>query len=485
MSIESFDEQILEYKKGDHSEFRRIKLIYSFQDLVHTLSSYEDISPLIIESIESLTQLHLIDPSLFPEISSDLLEPTIRLQILSAPKFPKALTQLSITLATYSKAIEFQKELSNIMKLLSSNESFHPFEVFRDAQGPYSKDIFKTVITFYIPIILRMLEDSEIREGIAKMMDFVEFIKIDIQDFHVSLGSELIPEIFQVIYERKAVLIKSAYKETLVFLLELLSVYGELKIFGANKKELIITISKIFGDFSRIREKFVEFKLNLYFPLCILSIKSAKGKIEELALPYFFSGKLRLLNFAPAGVFCNNGNFRNKILSLATFYCDCEIKLLNFNFCYKNCGNNEIFSVLLKNIFKYPGSSLKESKSLAEKLFFKVFTNDRIKIVKFLVDKNDTKRKLNFLIGLLPVTEEIEHNFISIVDKLLSLRPVISYLALFHSLSRFLLKINVKTSVSGLSFFDKIKDLYNEILCNLDPDIPKVSLILENLRFII
>ena len=291
MSIELFKEQISLYKSGDYSDFRRIKLAYAFQDLVNTLESSDDISPVLIQCIESLLQLHTIDPSLFSEISPDLLESTIRLQILLAPNFPKALTQLSISLATYSKAIDFQNELSNIMNLLSSNESFHPFEQFRNSQGPGSKDIFKTVITFYIPILLRMFEDSEVQNGIKKLKDFIDFIKLDLHEYHAALGSELMPEIFQVFCERKVILLKNASQEMLRFLLELLEIYESVGVFSAHEDELIETICEIFGDFLHILQVFVKSETRMYNPLAILAVEVIKGNHEKISLPLVISGK--------------------------------------------------------------------------------------------------------------------------------------------------------------------------------------------------
>lgn len=398
MSIELFEEQLQLYKNGDHSEFRRISLVYSFQDLVNTLEKPEDITADIINSIESLIFLHSIDSNLFREISPDLLEPTIRLQILSAPKFPKALSQLSITLATYSKATDFQKELSMIMKLLSSSETSHPFEKFRESQGLDSKDIFKTVITFYVPIILRMLDDNEIKQGIHKLMDFVEFIRLELHQFHASLGSELMPEIFQVFFERKHVFLQFGCKEVLVFMLELLEIYETIRLFNGNKIELINTISDIFGDFSQILKLFSGFELTLYNPLTVLAGKAIKGNIKYLTLPLVLSGRWRLQNFAPAAALCSYPELRNKILSFCLFYCDTELTIRQFNYCYSNIPSIKLFRTIINNVYEYPGPSINQTKQIIKKLILKITDSDRIKVLEELAGTETSEEKLQFLL---------------------------------------------------------------------------------------
>ena len=485
MSLDIFKEQISLYKSGDHSDFRRINLVYSFQDLVNTLASSEDITSSIVSSIESLTQLHIIDPKLFSEISPDLLEPTIRLQILMAPKFPKALTQLSISLATYSRASEFQKELSTIMTLLNSNESSHPFEQFRNAQGPGNKDIFKTVITFYIPIILRMLEDSEIREGIEKLMDFVEFIKSELQEYHASLGSELMPEIFQVLCERKACLKKNAGKETMVFLLEILNIYESIRIFDAQKRELIEAICEIFGDFSQVLKEFGEWKLDMYNPLAILAGKVIKGKHEKLALPLVFSGMWRLKVLIPAAVMCSYADTRNKLISYSLYYSDGSIDLRSITCCYPTLTPIILAENSLNNIYMHPGSSLKQGKVFIRNFFMRFSINDRAKLIESLIFKSKNEETMRFFVSIMASSNENGKYFMKIIKGLLELRPVIEYTMLFYSLSKYLGRINKLNSIKSLEIYEAVKELYSEIAGNLNTSYSKINQILAELRKII
>lgn len=485
MALENFQEQISMYRAGDHSEFRRISLVYSFQDLVNTLNNSEDISNSVVASIESLTQLHLIDSALFTEISPDLLEPTIRLQILMAPKFPKALTQLSISLATYSRATDFQKELSNIMTLLNSEESIHPFEQFRNAQGPGSKDIFKTVVTFYIPIILRMLEDSEIFSGIENLMDFVEFMKSELDEYHAALGSELMPEIFQVLCERKAGLLKYAKGKTLVFMLELLRIYEKIKIFAAQKYELIEAIGEIFGDFSVILKVFNTVNGDFFDPLAVLAKKVIKGKHEKLALPYVFSGIWRLRLLIPTGIMCKYAKTRNKLISYCLFYCECDINPWTLTCCYQGLSAMRLFENLLKNIYTCPKNSLKQGKSFVRKLLMKLILRNRIQMIEKLIFKEKSEEQISFLVSILANTDEKIMYSSRIIEGLLALRPVADYVIVFSGLSKYLSKVNNKNPIKQFRFFQGVKELYCEIMGNLDTSQMKIGQILLELRQIL
>ena len=487
MLISNFKEEILKYRTGDHSEFRRINLVYAFQDIVNNLHTKDDISPEILQTMDLLVQLHTVDPQLFSNISSDLLEPTIRLQILLAPKLAKALTQLSITIATHSKALEFQNELGNIIKLLKSPENLHPFEQFKHKQGEESKDSFKTVITFYVPIILRMVEDCEVQFSMGKMMEVVEFIRSEVREYNAVLGTDIIHEICSVLIEKKGVIIQYAQKETLRFLVEMLDVYLLIGIFKQYRKEIVSTISEIFGDFWKIAlrvNKNKEVDVNKSFgALSALAVKSIKGRDLKLSLPTPLSQRSRCLIFIPTGLMTENPVHQKRILQFCNFYCDSEIDPYKLTSYYPQLSPNQVVIYALEHM-NYTETDRKRVKAMHRNVFHKFSIPQRFRFIPNIISKLSNEVIINFLLRIL-VNSDTSGFYMSKMLKIsVLLKPVIEYVICFDTLSKYLSSFQ-SVQVSDSVLISELKELYEELVNKLNIEDDKRKSIIEQFKRLI
>lgn len=487
MLISAFKDEILKYKAGDHSEFRRINLVYAFQDIVNSLNSKEDITPEIMQAMDLLVHLHTVDPHLFSGISSDLLEPTIRLQILLAPKLAKALTQLSITIATHSKALDFQNELENIIKLLKSNENNHPFEKFKNQQGEESKDSFKTVVTFYVPIILRMVEDCEVQFSMGKMMEVAEFIRYEVREYNAVLGTDIIHEICAALIEKKTVIAQYAQQETLAFLLELLDIYLLIGIFKQYRKEILSTISELFGNFHQIALK-VSKSPKFQIPkslntLSLLAIKSIKGKNPLLSLPSPYSNKSRYLIFLPTGLMCENPFYQKRILQFCNYYCDSEIDPYKLTSFYPQVSPSQAIIYALEHM-NYTETDRKKVKAMHKNIFLKFSVTHRFQFIPNIILKFSNEVLINFLLRILADSDTSGKYLIKMLKISILLKPVIEYALCFNTLSKYLSKVQ-GVIVSDPALLIKLKEVYEELVNKLNIEEDKRKSIIEQFKKII
>lgn len=481
MSLEAFKEEISKYRAGDHSEFRRINLVYAFQDVVNTLHCKEDISHEILATMDQIVQLQTIDPSLFAEICSDLLEPTIRLQILLAPKLTKSLTQLSIAIAEHSKALDFQHELGNIIRMLKSSENSHPFEVFKNAQGKDSKDNFKTVIAFYVPIILRNVEDHEVRVSMEKMMEVIDLIRFEINSHHTVLGTDIINEICAALLEKRSLFRTLAQKETLKFLFELLDLYMSFNSYKQCRKEVMNTISNLFGDFSLILKAFNASSLSLYNPLSQIAVKSIKGQNFPLSLPSPLSGKSRLLLLFPVGIMSENRVFQKKLLNYSNFYCEQELDPYKLTSNYPQFSPSFIVNQGLESIILCE-NEVKRGKILFKNLFFKFSEIQRFRFLGHLACKSRNEIISNFLIRVLAQSDPAGTYLKPIMKIALNFYPVIEYILCFSTLSKYLEKLPLKLSAKELGMEKELRQLYEEIDNKMNIEEEKRIRIIEQFR---
>jgi hypothetical protein len=431
--------------------------------------------------MDQIVQLHSVDPSLFSEISSDLLEPTIRLQILLAPKLAKSLTQLSIHIATHSRALDFQRELGNIIALLKSSENSHPFEIFKNSQGKESKDSFKTVVTFYVPIILRMVEDEEVLSSMEKMMEVVDFIRFEINEYHAVLGTDIVHEICAVLVEKKNVLKALAKKETLRFLMELLDVYIGIGIFKQYRKEVVNTVVEIFGDFSLILKVFNSSGFGLYQALTVLAIKTVKAANFHLSLPSPLSGKSRFLILAPAGLISENLMVQKRILNHCNFYCEQEVDPYKITTFYPQFTPS---SVILKGLESMTSADheVKRLKLAFKNLFFKFSQKERFRFLPHLVLKSKNEVVCSFLIRVMAQSDN-DGKFLRVMMKVaVGFTPVIDYFMCFAGISKYLEGIKGNISAKEIGFELELRDVYDELVGKLNVDEEKRKRIIQQFQ---
>ena len=483
MSLEALKEEIFKYQGGDNSEFRRISLVYAFQDVVNSLYTIEDINHDILTIMDQIVKLQTIDPLLFQENSSDLLEPIIRLQILMVPNFAKPLRQLCITIALHSKALDFQNELGNIIKILKSNEGSHPIEDFKNTQGKDSNDSFKIVIGFYVPVILKMLEDHEVRFSMEKMIEVIDFFRYKINEHHSVLGSDIIHEICAALLEKRSLIRASAQKETLRFLFELLETYINIGIFKQNRKEVINTISDLFGDFSLILKLFNSSKLSLYNCLSLIAIKSIKGQNISLSLPSPLSGKSRLFLILPLGIITENLEFKEKLLNYSNFYCEQELDPYKLTSHYPQFSPSFIINQGLESIL-LDENEVKKGKILFEKLFLKFSEIQRFKFLGRLAIKSKNEFISNFLIRVLAQSDTKCRYLKEIMEIAVRFHPVINYVLCFSTLSKYLKKIKTKFSAREMGMEKEIRGVYEELANKMNIEDDKRKRIIEQfMRF--
>ena len=295
MAFYAFKEQIQKLQSEGSTEFRRMNLVYAFQDLVNPLKSSDIIPEEIITAVGELLRINSSDLNLMNEIGFDLIETAIKLQILSGTNPHKTIKDLAISIAFQSSPKELLIELNALMTYMKIEGEEQTLDMFKNITTA-QKDIFKTIITFYLSIVIKRIEEKHLKIAMQELYIFNELLEYQIENAHTVLGSDLILELFQIISQRSLLIKINALPETMKFLLKLIVLYQQLNKFEEHLKEAVKIICQLTGDFSQFLKAckdIIDFN-SISDSILILAYMSCKGIVEEITLPYNLSGIRRL-----------------------------------------------------------------------------------------------------------------------------------------------------------------------------------------------
>ena len=254
--MEAFQEQVEKYKNEEKSDFRRMNLAYSFQDLVASID--KTCTKEAIESIKCILQLQDEDKELIKTIGYDLLETSVKLHILFGTSPDKILFEFSKLIAFESSPKELLIQINTLMVMMKENPEESGFDMFKNI-GNEGKNVFKTVSAFYLSIILRRIEDKFLKTAFQELYLFVDLIKEDIETSQV-LGLGIFIDLLEGIRERSFMIKVNASKEVLKFLFDLVIVFESFEKYEHNYEKTVKLLYEMYGDLDHITETY--WKLN-------------------------------------------------------------------------------------------------------------------------------------------------------------------------------------------------------------------------------
>lgn len=343
-SFVAFQEQLnlyLQEFSSTNLDFRRMSLVYAFQDYSNSISTSLDIDDHHLAALKTFLALDTSDPVLFSECGLDFLESIIRLQIITSPTVIDTIQEIALKIATNSNAKDLQNELNIVMSYLTSDEDSHPLEILRSEKikkGEEMHDICKTVITFYIPHLIKRFEPKDLSLCFKNFSTYLSLLESDIANYNAVLGSELMDGIIYEISCRKVQLKRRAFHQTLGFILGLISIYEKSKVFPTHKEMLIDLIQEIYIHFMAVFDHFVRIKPETKnFAEGLAIIAEAASTSRGLKFPLVFSTLRRLQIFVPIAclsastlpnVFFNLMNHSVKFYTQKFTNSDCIVKLM-------------------------------------------------------------------------------------------------------------------------------------------------------------
>ncbi|CAG9323094.1 unnamed protein product [Blepharisma stoltei] len=331
--FEVFQDQLLQFSKQTNQneiDFRRTSLIYSFQDFANSVNKISELRPRHVQALATFVGFNSIDPTLFSYYGLDFFDSIIRLQIITSPRIINPLQDIAWTIANHTIAKDLQNELNNAIGYLQSKDDSHPLAILRAQnikKGKNSLDIYKSVISFYIPYLIHNFHENDLAECFQNFDIYINFLETEIEKYHAVLGSATMDSIFEQIMFKKVQLKRNAFHQTLWFLLSLLTLYERAKRFNTHTMILIDMIERIFGDFMTIFDHFIRIKpKSKYFAEGMAIIGEAACMKGLLKFPLVYSPYRRMQIFLPlatisAMTFPNT--FYNVFVHSVT-YCDNE-----------------------------------------------------------------------------------------------------------------------------------------------------------------
>lgn len=300
MALVAFRDQVEKYSAEGKTDFRRVNLVYAFQDLVASLKNSSDITEEVISEIESLMKIHQTDSNFMKGIGFDIIEASIKLQLLvGLTSFP-VLKNLAVAIAFSSNPKELLIELNALMTYVKLENEKMPIEMFKDLTLE-QMDIFKTIATFYLTTIVQRIEEKNLKITMQELYIYAELLEHDMENSNSVLGSNLITEFFQAISTRVLQIKINALEAAVKFLMRMIVIYEKIGKFKEFQQDAIKVLCRLTGDISQIIQS-CKGQTDYSDPILILSNLAYKGTIPELDLPYVLSGNKRFQILLPNSI---------------------------------------------------------------------------------------------------------------------------------------------------------------------------------------
>lgn len=491
---------VLSYCIDDNQS--RETLINSYTDLAKLLNVSEDATETLNQIFGSFADLDAKWPELFTFCGFDILESTIKLQILFYEQNLTGLLNLSSLIAHKSRPKEIQIQLNAVISFLSSQDESNDIEKLRakyQAEKEDAYDIFKTILIPYVPSIFQKFATKDLSTGIHEFRYLLKFLDHDISRSHTFLGSNDVFRLFEILRVRKWELKQNAINQIMEFLLSFLSLYEKSAMHSDFKETLFDLIEDVCGNYLNFFGYWASQKSSSTLFSEGLSVLTDHICFKGgLMFPMIFSPLRRLQIFLPIvlqtakslpNTFLNVGNhclnyFTDKFpkIDSPSVLVTRKMHSKDICVCFLDVSGGIFNAKIRSDTLKLFG------------LFMQKFNkHDYVILLKNVINIYPWDNAKGYLIDL--VTKQLLEGFkvnhdlyIEILQEILSLRPLLDYLDSYLAAINLYRTIIAKCSSSGMNEELGLKrllgDFYKElsILFDLDRTQNKVDLIIWNLQ---
>ena len=219
--------------------------------------------------------------------------------------------------------------------------------------------------------------------------------------------------------------------------------------------------------------------------LACLAVESVSGEIIKLSLNSPVSLRYRVQMFAPIALQCENTNFRNYILSFLVEYCQIVIDPSHLSVYYQGFSPVNLISTAISYIFLEPKTIKKESNKIFTEFCKMLITSELYKLLGRLISPSENEEKMSVLLRFM-VRFDIRGSLANyILIPVLKLRPAETFVRCFRILCRYLKKIEFKWGGNNKWLQKNLREVYNEIVANLDTENDAIKEILVEFRKLI
>ena len=295
MSSESFRSQLQKYRSGGFTEMGRSLLVDSFQDLISSLKSSEDLTAELTSDIEELLKIQESNPSFLQSSGFDLMEPSVNLYLIAGKQIPQIVKDFAAAIAFNSSPKEILIELNALMTYIKLEHEEQPLEMLKNI-GEEQKDAFKIVITYYLSVIIQRIAEKDLKITMQELYIYIELLNFEPENTSSVLESDVMSSLFQSIASRSEQIKTNALPEAIKFLMKLIVVYENSNRLLEVKIKVVELLCGLAGNMSGILQcckGTIDFT-EISDALLILSCMSYKGSVECLQLPFVLSGSSRL-----------------------------------------------------------------------------------------------------------------------------------------------------------------------------------------------
>lgn len=263
-------------------------VVYCLEELVAGVPSSRCLTAKHLDVLELLCGA---ERTLFHEEGIYMLDSVVRLQIVCGGEFFPQVARLANTLASQSRPLELIEQLCEVIGYLLRSQTGHPLEQLAsgliETDSGYL-DVFKSVVSMYVPHILRNLSPEELDAGLSGLSEYFDYIEKDIESNFACLGSPAYMEIVEIMREQER-------EDMLLIFLELYEKSGAF-----TEKKLQIAQSIVRGDFLLLFHQWNLGKITAD-GIGILATLTISGDIP--GLPYVLSGMYRFQVYLPIAVY--------------------------------------------------------------------------------------------------------------------------------------------------------------------------------------
>jgi hypothetical protein len=495
MALQTFKDLANSYQSEVFSDFNRMKLVYAFQDIINPLKTEKDLDDEILSCIANLLTLHQKDSGLMNCIGFDLLESAIKLQLLGGLNSSAQLKDLAVCIAFHSSPKELLIQLNALMSYKKLSNDDQPCDMFIN-MSDQAKNMFKTVCTFYVSVILQRIEEKHLKIAVQELYIYTDMLKDELETINSVLGSDLMQQLQKPILDRSLALKIHSQHQTLKFLLEIITIYQKVQLFSQYKKDFIAVVIQVFGDLNVILSSYTSSNEIKNISDGVLIIASEIALCESFELPYVLSGIKRFQILLPSAIeACYNfPDLFVLVFSHVVYYIEDNIPLV----CICNTYTKNSFKDIFIGLLNLCGGTLnpdiqQKLWKLFKELLGKVAGTDKVYAVREVVKEYpyDVARGLlidwvciEFIKGRVSLHEC--YKLLEVAVEAESPLEKIDTLHASFKLHQILLDRDqtMRSSPPSSNLASKYDRLYKEMskAYDVNPSIPKLGLLIRDLK---
>ena len=491
--ISAFLDQLSQYKSENNSDFRRMNLVYAFQDVVNSVNRKKDITAEIESTIQNLLDLETTDPNIMTHIGFDLLEYAIKLQLIYGLPTPKLIKDLSLSIAYKSKPKELLIELNAMMAYMKIPNEEQTIKMFKNMSNK-KKNMFKTIATFYVSIMIQRIEEKHLKNAIQELYIYVELLEYEVETVFSVLGSSLMNQLIESFLNRSLQIKIHANKEISKFVFSVIKIYEKIQRFKEFQIEFLKVFSRIFEDFDKVLNSFDE-NIDCEGILTLANLCVSGNDYFCLPLVLSATERLRILLLNSIKAYNTFPNLFINVLKHTVYHLEDSVSLSEFDNPYTKKNFKELFENLLNVCGSLLSNDLKTvCWGLVKELLDKVKNEQKVFLIREIVKDYQWDLAKGMLIdwvcsALIRGKVEIDECFQLLEDVVIVTEPLelIDTLQAAFKLHK-LIKINALQNRVGIkdesTLIEKYESIYKEFSLAYDanPNIPKLGLLIQDIK---